>query len=80
VLRRKPGIAKCALAIAILIPINAFSVLKIATAIARQYATALQGYPVPMNKKKRARLVTYRHSSERLLENPIPPSSNVNEL
>ncbi len=77
---RVTSIAKCALAIAILIPVNAFSVFKKATAIAPRHATPLQGYPVPMNKKIRARTATYRHSSERLLENPILPSSNVNEL
>ena len=39
-----------------------------------------QGYPIPTIKKKRACIVTYRHSGERLLENSFPPYSIVNKL
>ena len=39
-----------------------------------------QGYPLPTIKKKRACVVTYRHSGERLLENGFSPRPFVNEL
>jgi hypothetical protein len=41
---------------------------------------ASQGYPLPMSKKKRACVVTYRHSGEELFEKSSLPYSNVNNL
>jgi hypothetical protein len=52
--------------------------IAIAAAIGR--STLLQGYPVPTSKKKRACVVTYRHSEDRWFENSISPRSNVNDL
>src|SRR6202011_5366370 len=45
---------------------------EIAIAAAIRRSTLLQGYPVPMSKKKRACVVTYRHSEDRWFENAIP--------
>ena len=42
--------------------------------------TPLQGYPLPMSKKKRVRVATYRHSGDLLFENSFPPHSIINEL
>jgi hypothetical protein len=42
--------------------------------------SASQGYPLPMSKKKRACVVTYRHSGEELFEKSSLPYSNVNNL
>jgi hypothetical protein len=42
---------------------------EIATATARRRRTALQGYPLPTSKKKRACVVTYQHSGDWLFEN-----------
>jgi hypothetical protein len=53
---------------------------EIATAAARACRTALQGYPVPTIKKKRACVVTYQHSGGQLFEKSFPPRSNVNNL
>jgi hypothetical protein len=53
---------------------------EIAIAAARHRPRVLQGYPVPTIKKKRACLVTYRHSGEGLFENYLPPRSNVTKL
>jgi hypothetical protein len=53
---------------------------EIAIAIATQSSNARQGYPIPTNKKKRACVVTYRHSGDVLLENSVRPGSNVNNL
>ena len=39
-----------------------------------------QGYPRPTIKKKRACVVTYRHSGDGLLENSFPPHSIVKKL
>src|SRR6202035_1623506 len=39
-----------------------------------------QGYPSPTSKKKRACVVTYRHSGEGLFENCFPPHFNVTLL
>jgi hypothetical protein len=47
--------------------------LQKAIAAARAFRKTLQGYPIPTIKKKRACVVTYRHSGERLLENSAPP-------
>ena len=54
--------------------------LQIATAKASARRKASQGYPLPTIKKNGACVVTYRHSGERMLENPFPPHSIVNEL
>jgi hypothetical protein len=53
---------------------------EIAIAIAWQHSAALQGYPLSMSKKKRACVVTYRHSGEVLFENSVPPHAKVNIL
>jgi hypothetical protein len=53
---------------------------EIAIAAARQRRRVLRGYPVPTIKKKRACLVTYRHSGEGLFENYLLPRSNVTNL
>jgi hypothetical protein len=53
---------------------------EIATAVARAHRQARQGYPVPTSKKKRARIVTYRHSGEVLFENSLSPYFNFNNL
>jgi hypothetical protein len=53
---------------------------EIAIAAATRRATRLKGYPIPMSKKKRACVVTYRHSEDRWFENSIPPRSKVNDL
>jgi hypothetical protein len=55
-------------------------VFQIATAMAPARGKPAQGYPIPTIKKKRARVVTYRHSGERLLENGFPPRPFVNKL
>ena len=52
----------------------------IASAAAAEPSRALRGYPVPTSKKKRACVVTYRHSGDRLFENSFPPQTNVNDL
>jgi hypothetical protein len=33
-----------------------------------------------MSKKKRVRVVTYRHSGGQLFENSFPPGPNINKL
>jgi hypothetical protein len=53
---------------------------EIAIAAAPLCSKALKGYPVSTSKKKRACVVTYRHSGDRLFENSIPFGSNVNNL
>jgi hypothetical protein len=53
---------------------------EIATALARARAIALKGYPVQTSKKKRACVVTYRHSGEQLFEISLSASSNVTNL
>jgi hypothetical protein len=53
---------------------------EIATATASQHSTGLKGYPVATSKKKRACVVTYRHSGEQLFEKSLPPHANVNIL
>jgi len=53
---------------------------EIATAIARAHPKALQGYPLPTNKKKRVCVVTYQHSGEELFENSSPRYRRVNNL
>jgi hypothetical protein len=40
----------------------------------------LKGYPVAALTKKRASLVTYRHSAGQRFENPLATISNVNFL
>src|ERR1700694_4844934 len=52
----------------------------IASATALQRSSPLQGYPAPMNKKKRACVATYRHSGDQLFENWLRPRPNVNDL
>jgi hypothetical protein len=54
--------------------------LQKAIVAARAFRKTLQGYPIPTIKKKRACVVTYRHSGARLLENSSPPHRIVNEL
>jgi hypothetical protein len=45
------------------------------------YAEAASGsYPVFLNRKKRALLITYRHSGSEHFENAFVPQSNVNDL
>jgi hypothetical protein len=39
-----------------------------------------EGYPWPMSKKKRACVVTYRHSDDGLFENSLRPSPNITDL
>jgi|ERR1035438_3293848 hypothetical protein len=53
---------------------------EIAIPIVRLCSNVLEGYPVSTSKKKRACVVTYRHSGDRLFENSIPFGSNVNNL
>ena len=53
---------------------------EIAIATASPHSTTPRGYPVSMSKKKRACVVTYRHSGERLFENSVLPHTNVNIL
>jgi hypothetical protein len=53
---------------------------EIAIATTHVHSAALQGYPIPTIKKKRACVVTYRHSGGQLFENSFPPRSNVNNL
>jgi hypothetical protein len=53
---------------------------EIATAVTRVIPEPLQGYPVPTSKKKRACVVTYRHSGEQLFENSFSPYCNLNAL
>jgi hypothetical protein len=53
---------------------------EIAIATALRFSTSPQGYPVATSKKKRARVVTYRHSEDQWFENSIPPHPNVNKL
>jgi hypothetical protein len=53
---------------------------EIATPVARAHREAREGYPVPTSKKKRACIVTYRHSGEVLFENSLSPYFNFNNL
>jgi hypothetical protein len=53
---------------------------EIATASAASRSSVLRGYPVPTIKKKRACVVTYRHSGEELFENCSSPYSTVTDL
>jgi hypothetical protein len=43
-------------------------------------AAAAGSYPVFLNRKKRAALITYRHSGNQHFENAFVPQSNVNDL
>jgi hypothetical protein len=61
-------------------PVMIGHAFEIATATARRRSTAPQGYPLPTSKKKRACVVTYRHSGEQLFENSFLPRSNINNL
>ncbi len=54
--------------------------LQIATATARARRKTFQGYPLPTIKKKRACLVTYRHSGDSLLENVISATLNRKQI
>jgi hypothetical protein len=51
-----------------------------ATAPHRFSESRVEGYPESAHRKKRARLVTYRHSEERYFENGLATPSNVNDL
>jgi hypothetical protein len=53
---------------------------QITTPVARVHREAREGYPVPTSKKKRACIVTYRHSGEVLFENSLSPYFNFNNL
>jgi hypothetical protein len=39
-----------------------------------------RGYPLPTSKKKRACVVTYRHSGEQLFKNSVLPRPIINDL
>ncbi len=54
--------------------------LQTATTIGRARRETFQVYPLPTIKKKRACVITYRHSGDRLLKNSFPPHSIVNKL
>jgi hypothetical protein len=53
---------------------------EIATATTPFCSEALKGYPISTSKKKRACVVTYRHSGDRLFKNSFPHDPNVNNL
>jgi len=54
--------------------------LKKAIASRHRGKLRIGSYPVLLNRKKRARLVTYRHSASKHFENALTPGSNVNNL